>query len=163
MYTNLFSIISFSAFAGRLIISPAAIRFTTTGSSRFITAGSKSLDSFIFVPYFVLIFNKTITGFAPTFTLASSINSYWTRQIVFVWHKCVIAIHVGVAVVHAKYFICQNHMWIKTFVFALITWELIHFHQCFDRPGFIFAHTHTHTNKTKWSKTKMHEKHEFIH
>lgn len=38
--SRLFSINSFKAFAGRLIISPAAIRFTTTGSSLLITPAS---------------------------------------------------------------------------------------------------------------------------
>lgn len=38
--SKLFSMSSFNAFAGRRIISPAAIRFTTTASSFFITPGS---------------------------------------------------------------------------------------------------------------------------
>lgn len=44
----LFSIISLRAFAGLLIISPAAIRFTTTGSNLWMTDGSKFPDPSIF-------------------------------------------------------------------------------------------------------------------
>lgn len=49
IFSHQFSIISFRAFAGLLIISPAAILLTTTGSSFWITDGSKSLDSSIFL------------------------------------------------------------------------------------------------------------------
>lgn len=83
--SKLFSMSSFNALAGRRIISPAAIRFTTTASSLLITPGSNCpLPSMLAAIKFylwcyarqTLTFNLPFTGCFVDMQRTSSVKSY---------------------------------------------------------------------------------------
>lgn len=160
--SNLFSIISLSALAGLLMISPAAIRLTTTGSSRFIAAGSKFIDSFMFPSRFWVQKTIQIHRALHILDVCVSLDSYWSRQIVSFDINCVVdgrLVWVQVALllnylylskpyVNQNNCIRTNHMRSKPIDGHFFSVE------CSDWPSAIFQNLQTFFSCCCWSEWK---------